>query len=142
MENNDPTIDPEEARAALADIDGAEHAVRDVPWPAWLYLANAFVLLVLPATQVLPGRWPAVAILIILAQVYVNRWAGERYSIPWAVPSDVAFRICCFSALALSCGGFLVASFTEPTWYTTFAGVVAAPLYLLGCVRHHRKATR
>ena len=142
MENNRNLPDPAEAREVLADIERAEHAVRDVPWPIWLYAFNAVTLLALPATLLLPDYYSASAILLILAQISVNVWAGRHYTIPWAIPSDMTFRICCYIAVALSVSPFLLDIFTDPTWHVGIAGAIAAPLYLLGCLFHHRNATR
>ena len=131
---------PGEARAALDDIDRVQRAVRDTPWPVWLYPVNG-VLLAMFALTALLDSWLAflgVAAVIIA----VNVVTGYRMGTPWALPTDRGFLVC----VALS--GFCVALAqvvgdpSGPALPVVLLAAAATTTYSIGSILHYRSTRR
>lgn len=142
MENNDPITDPDEARASLADIDGAEHAVRDVPWPIWLYLVNAALLAMLTVAVSLDDRRTAAITAIALTMIAANYLAARALNIPWAIPSSRVFIGALSVCIVVAVGALMLADVVDTLWPFIALAAGNAVIYLIGCFHHHRTATR
>src|SRR3712207_6661629 len=105
MESISPRPDAAAAERALAEIESAQRAVRDTPWPVWLYPVNAVLLGVMALTTLLDEYRTAVWLVAGLAILGVNVLAGLRSGTPWALPTSRGF----LTAVAVS-AGFLVAA--------------------------------
>ena len=69
MENIDRSPSAAQAREALASIQGVQRAVRDTPWPTWLYPTNALLLGAMALTFLLQEHCNGVFITVVLAVV-------------------------------------------------------------------------
>ena len=67
METIDRNPDPHEASAGLEAVAEAQRAVRDRPWPLWLYPANALLLGGLALTGLEPSMLASLVMLVPLA---------------------------------------------------------------------------
>ena len=138
MENNVPVPDPAEARAALATIDTAQRAVRDTPWPTWIYPVNALLLGVMTLTFAL-GDDGSVPLFATGAVIFaVNMLAGYRMGTPYTLPTSRLFLASVGAAAACLAAAFVVAELTTLTWPIVVLAVAAATLYLAGGVAHRR----
>lgn len=142
MENNANTPDPAEAQAALADIENAERAVRDVPWPIWLYLANAVLLGAIAASFLVDTAAPGALLAVAVATITVNVLAARQLNIPWAVPTNRVFQASCVSAAVFLVAAAVISALADSRWPIVACSIGAAVVYLVGCAFHHRNATR
>ena len=142
MESIGRRPDPAEARAALASIQDVQRAVRDTPWPTWLYPANAALLAAMALAFLLPQHRLAAFWAVACTVVAVNVTAGYRMGTPWALPTSRAF----LAAVAVSggcvLGAVVVADLTERAWPVVALAVAAAGTYLAGSVAHRRSTGR
>jgi hypothetical protein len=138
MENNVHVPNPAEAREALADIDTAQRAVRDTPWPTWLYPVNALLLGAMTLTFALgdDGFVPLLATGAVI--VAVNMLAGYRMGTPFALPTSRIFLASVGVAMVCVLGAFIVAELTAQTWPIVVLAIAAAASYLAGGVVHRR----
>jgi hypothetical protein len=138
MENNVPAPNPAEAQAALAEIDTAQRAVRDTPWPTWIYPVNALLLGAMTATFALgeDGFVPFLAAGATL--IAVNVVAGYRMGTPYTLPTSRGFLALVAAAMACLVGGFIVAEVTTRGWPIVVLAVAATVLYLVAGVVHRR----
>ncbi len=136
MENIDPQPSASEAREALATIDGAQRAVRDTPWPAWIYPTNAVLLGALALAALLEQDRRFTAISLMFAIVGINLLAGYRTGVPSAVPTSRAFVVLVALAGACAAGAYVVAEVTEATWPVVVLAVLATAGYLLAGAAH------
>ncbi|GAB2588442.1 hypothetical protein Aab01nite_43100 [Paractinoplanes abujensis] len=140
MENIERVPDANEAREALASIDVAQRAVRDTPWPTWIYPVNAVLLggmalaALAPEHRRLTTLW-AVALVVIA----VNATVGYRMGTPWTWPTSRVFLASVVAAGACVAAAFVV---TGHTALTVALAVAAAALYLAGSVAHRRSTGR
>jgi hypothetical protein len=125
------------ARAALGEVADAQRAVRDNPWPVWLYPANAALLgLITLSTLLDPTERTSALLALSLAVVGLNLSAGYRMGTPWALPTSRTFlasvgvSVLCF-VLALAVVG-------SAAWLVPVLAVVATGTYLLGSLAHWR----
>lgn len=142
MESINPVPDATAAAKALAEIESAQRAVRDTPWPVWLYPVNAVLLGAMALTSLLDEHSLTALFAVALVVVAVNVLAGLRMGTPWAVPTSRGFLI----AGAVS-GGFLVAAVltsreTDRAWPVVLLAVGTTVSYLIGSVLHHRSTRR
>ncbi|MEU4422526.1 hypothetical protein AB0F81_18000 [Actinoplanes sp. NPDC024001] len=138
MENNTHVPDPAEAREALASIDTAQRAVRDTPWPTWIYPANAFLLGAMTLTFALgddgfPFLLAAGAVLMA-----VNVLAGYRMGTPYTLPTSRVFLALVGASTACLFAAFVVSELTAQAWPIVVLAVAAAAFYLAGGVAHRR----
>ncbi|GAA2884191.1 hypothetical protein Acy02nite_08070 [Actinoplanes cyaneus] len=138
MENNLDVPNPAEARKALADIDTVQRAVRDTPWPTWLYPVNALLLGAMTSTFALgdDGFVPLLASCAVL--IAVNTLAGYRMGTPFALPTSRVFLASVGAAMACLLAAFIVAEVTTQRWPILVLAVAAAAVYLAGGVAHRR----
>ena len=138
MENNTPAPDPAEARAALAGIDAVQRAVRDTPWPTWIYPVNALLLGVMTLTFALgdDGFVPLLATGAVL--MAVNLLAGFRMGAPYTLPTSRAFLALAGAAFACLVGGLVVAEVTTPRWPIVVLAAATTAFYLAAGVAHRR----
>ena len=138
MENNVPVPDPAEARAALATIDTAQRAVRDTPWPTWIYPVNALLL----GFMTLTFAWGDDGFVPLLATgavlFAVNVVAGYRMGTPYTVPTSRTFLALAGAAMACLVAGFVVAELTPRSWPIVVLAVATAAFYLAAGVAHRR----
>ena len=138
MENNLSVPDPAEAREALATIDTAQRAVRDTPWPTWIYPVNALLLGTMTLTIALgdDGFVPLLAAGAVL--MAVNLLAGYRMGTPYTLPTSRTFLALAGASIACLAAAFVVAELTTQRWPIVVLAVAAAALYLAGGVAHRR----
>ncbi|WP_110239569.1 hypothetical protein [Nocardioides gilvus] len=142
MENNDlPSVSAEEARSTLAELEAAQRAVRDTPWPTWLYPVNAVLLGAYALHALIEDPWRlAVAMGIAGAILALNIVVGKRMGTPWILPTSRGFLACV--ALAAACMvTAVVLGHEHPALVITLAAA-ATVLYLLGAAIHHRSTRR
>ena len=139
METNS-SPDPAAAREALAQAAADQRAVRDTPWPTWLYPVNAVLLGAYAAATLLdPWHLPAWLALAAL-MLAVNITVGRRMGTPWVLPTSRGFLT--FLVLAAAC--MVGAIFTGPEHPTAVWALAAGACisYLVGCAFHHRSTRR
>ncbi|WP_229067361.1 hypothetical protein [Actinoplanes sp. DH11] len=138
MENNAQVPNAAEAREALADIDTAQRAVRDTPWPTWIYPVNALLLGAMTLTFALgdDGFVPLLATSAVL--IAVNLLAGYRMGTPYTLPTSRAFLASVGAAIACLFTAFVVAELTAQRWPIVVLAIAAAAFYLAGGVAHRR----
>lgn len=143
METIDSSPDPRAASSALDAVAEAQRAVRDRPWPLWLYPLNALLLGgVALAGLIRPSMVAALVVLVLGATLAaVNHWAGRRMGTPFAVPTSRGFRI-----LAAASGAFVIASLfardAALEWAVIACAGGAVIAYSLGSVLHYRSTHR
>lgn len=130
----------DEARAALREAQAAEHAVRDTPWPVWLYPVNALLLgSYALATLVGSGRllvWLGIAAVMLTINVVV----GRRMGTPWIVPTSRGFQVALGVAAACMVAA-LVVDRDRPVAVIVLAAA-AVVTFLVGSVLHRRSTGR
>ena len=138
MENDASVPNPAEAREALATIDTVQRAVRDTPWPTWLYPVNALLLGAMTLTFALgdDGFVPLLATGAVL--IAVNMLAGYRMGTPFTLPTSRLFLASVGAAMACLLGAFTVAEFTTRAWPIVLLAIAATAFYLAGGVAHRR----
>ncbi|MEU4559544.1 hypothetical protein AB0F72_14260 [Actinoplanes sp. NPDC023936] len=138
MENNPHVPDPAEAREALATIDTAQRAVRDTPWPTWIYPVNALLLGAMTLTFAFgdDGFAPLLAASAVL--LAINMLAGYRMGTPYTLPTSRAFLALVGAAIACLLAAFIVAELTTRSWPIVVLAIAAAAFYLAGGVVHRR----
>ncbi|NAZ75431.1 hypothetical protein GTQ99_08350 [Kineococcus sp. T13] len=138
MESTGARPDPDQARAALAGIHQAQRAVRDTPWPTWLYPANALLLGAMALTPLLEQHRTRAFLLVALVVVGVNLVAGYRMGTPWALPTSRLFLGAVTAAGACVLAALLLGDVTARSWPVPVLAIAAAGLYLAGAVAHRR----
>ncbi|GIE28742.1 hypothetical protein Ait01nite_017870 [Actinoplanes italicus] len=138
MENNVHVPNPAEAREALADIDTAQRAVRDTPWPTWLYPVNALLLGAMTLTFALGDDGFVPLLATSAALTAINVLAGYRMGTPFTLPTSRAFLALVGATIACLLSAFVVAELTGRTWPIVVLAVAAATFYLAGGVVHRR----
>jgi hypothetical protein len=138
MENNAYVPNPAEAREALATIDTAQRAVRDTPWPTWIYPVNALLLAAMTLTFALGEDGFVFLLATGAALVAVNALAGYRMGTPYTLPTSRIFFALVGASMACLLGAFVVAELTARAWPIVVLAVAAAAFYLAGGVAHRR----
>ncbi|MEV4704469.1 hypothetical protein [Actinoplanes sp. NPDC049316] len=138
MENNPHVPNPAEAREALANIDTAQRAVRDTPWPTWIYLVNALLIGAMTLTFALGDDGHVFLLGTSAALTAVNMLAGYRMGTPFALPTSRVFLAAVGASVACVLAAFIVAELTTQPWPIVVLAVVAAAFYLAGGVAHRR----
>ncbi|MEU8238471.1 hypothetical protein AB0C07_09515 [Actinoplanes missouriensis] len=138
MENDSHVPDPAEAREALATIDSAQRAVRDTPWPTWIYPVNALLLGAMTLTFALgdDGRTYLFATGAVL--LAINVLAGYRMGTPYTLPTSRTFLALAFTAIGCLAAAFVVSEITTRSWPIIVLAVAATVLYLIAGVVHRR----
>jgi hypothetical protein len=143
MESIGRTPDRAEAREALASIDRSQKAVRDTPWPTWIYPVNAALIGIMALTFLAPEpRRFAALIGVAFLIVVVNLTAGYRMGTPWTLPTSRAFLAAVAASGLCVLAAFFVADNTDLTWPVVALAVAATALYLAGSVAHRRSTGR
>ncbi|MFS8479339.1 MAG: hypothetical protein FWJ93_10370 [Micromonosporaceae bacterium] len=143
METIDRNPDPHEASAGLEAVAEAQRAVRDRPWPLWLYPTNALLLGGLALTGLVESSMLASLVMLVLgvALAALNYWAGRLMGTPFAVPTSRGFRV-----LAALSGAFVIVSLfvraADLEWAIIVCAAGAAISYGLGSVLHYRSTHR
>ncbi|MBL7255342.1 hypothetical protein [Paractinoplanes lichenicola] len=140
MENIERVPDSTAAREALASIDVAQRAVRDTPWPTWLYPVNAVLLGAMALTALAPedNRFPTL-LAVAFAVIAVNAVTGYRMGTPWTWPTSRVFLVSVIGAGLCMAAAFAVSDHTGPV---IALAVATAALYLVGSVAHRRTTGR
>jgi Kef-type K+ transport system membrane component KefB len=142
MENVSRGPDPAEARDALASIRDVQRAVRDTPWPTWLYPVNAVLLGALALTPVLHEHRSSVLLAVALTVMGVNGTAGYRMGTPWALPTSRGFLAAVVASVSCVVAAFAVTDLTERTWPVVVLAIATTAIYLAGGVIHRRSTGR
>ena len=138
MESTGGGPDPDQARAALAGIDQVQRAVRDTPWPTWLYPTNALLLGAMTLTFLLQQHRTVVFVVVALLVAGVNLVAGYRMGTPWALPTSRLFLGAVAAAGACVLAASVLSDSTNSRWPVLVLAIVASGLYLAGAVAHRR----
>lgn len=143
METINPDPGPREASAGLDAAADARRAVRDRPWPLWLYPINALLLGGLALAGLLRSSMLATLVVLILgiALAALNYRAGRLIGTPFAIPTSLGFRI-----LVAVSGAFVLVSLlargADLEWAIIVCAVGAVISYGLGSVLHYRSTHR
>ncbi|OJF12524.1 hypothetical protein [Couchioplanes caeruleus] len=138
MENNPHVPNSVEAREALAHIDTAQRAVRDAPWPTWIYPVNALLLGAMTLTFALGDDGFVFLLATSAALIAVNMLAGYRMGAPFTLPTSRAFLASAGAAGACVLTAFIAADLTAQPWPIVVLAIAAAAFYLAGGVAHRR----
>lgn len=142
MENSRRALDPAEARDALAGIQDVQRAVRDTPWPTWLYAVNAVLLGAMTSTSLLDENRSSALLAVALTVVAVNITAGYRMGTPWALPTSRGFLAAVAASAVCVVAALGVAELTRATWPIVVLAIAATAVYLAGSVVHRRSTGR
>lgn len=143
MESIGRTPDPAEAREALASIDRVQRAVRDTPWPTWIYPVNAVLMGAMALATLTPeGRRPIALMAAALLTVAVNVTAGYRMGTPWTLPTSRVFLAAVAASGLCVLAATAVADSAGPSWPIVALAAAAAAFYLAGSVAHRRSTGR
>ena len=134
--------DPAEARRALASVRDVQRAVRDTPWPAWLYPVNAALLGAAVLTALLEEHRTGAFLVVALPIVVVNVPAGYRMGAPWILPTSRGFLAAVATSGACVLAALVVADLTERAWPVVVLAIAATGTYLAGAVVHRRSTGR
>lgn len=143
METTVPNPDRHEAAAALAGVADVRRAVRDRPWPVWLYPTNALLLGGLALAGLVQSSMLGSLIVLALgtAIAALNYWAGRLIGTPFAIPTNRGFRI-----LAALSAVFVIASLfaraADLGWAIVACAAAATVSYSVGSVLHRRSTHR
>jgi len=139
METIDPTPDPREAAAALGAVSDAQAAVRDRPWPIWLYPINALLLGGVALAGLVDSAAIGALVIGVLAVclVALNYGAGRHMGTPFAIPTSRGFRVLVAAASAFVIGA-LFARMADLDWAIIACAVGATSCYAIGAVLHVR----
>jgi hypothetical protein len=138
MENNTHVPNPAEAREALADIDTAQRAVRDTPWPTWIYPVNALLLGAMTLTFAFGDDGFVYLLAAAATLMAVNVLAGYRMGTPYTLPTSRVFLALVGASAACLFAAFVVAELTAQAWPIVVLAVATAAFYLAGGVAHRR----
>jgi len=142
MENIERRPSPAEAREALASVERAQRAVRDTPWPTWLYPVNALLIAGMALTSLLPQQRTAALLAVALTIVGVNVVAGYRMGTPWALPARRAFLAAVAASTLCVVAAVAIADVVERALPVVVLAVAAAVIYLAGGVAHRASTGR
>ncbi|MCZ4560181.1 hypothetical protein O4160_04955 [Rhodococcus sp. IEGM 1401] len=131
---------PAEARTALDDIDRVQRAVRDTPWPIWLYPVNAVLLAVFALTALLDSQAAPLGVAAVI--IAVNVITGYRMGTPWALPTNRGFLTCvALSALCVALAQ-AVGNPGGPARPVLLLAIASASIYSIGSILHYRSTRR
>ncbi|GIF75099.1 hypothetical protein [Asanoa siamensis] len=143
METNGPGPSRYEAANDLAAIAHVQRAVRNRPWPIWLYPANALLLGGLALTGLIESSALAALVALALAcsLAAVNYRVGRAIGTPYAIPSSRGFRV-----LAALSAAFVIVSVLVPAdgprWLILAGAAGAVISYTAGAAVHVRSTRR
>jgi len=143
METIDSTPDPRSAAADLDAIADAKRAIRDRPWPSWLYPVNVIALGGVALSGIIDSSMIAALVTLAFAMVLAiaNSAAGQLIGAPFALPTSRTFRI-----LAAVSAVFVLASLPARLIGSdalVIASAAAAMLsYAIGAVVHAASTRR
>ena len=143
METIGPNPDPREAAAELDAAGHAQRAVRDRPWPTWLYPINATLLGGVALAGLLRSSMLAAVLVVVLASALaaLNYWAGRLMGTPFAIPTSTGFHV-----LAAASGLFIIGSLFARSagldWVIVAFAAGAVVSYGLASVVHYRSTRR
>lgn len=141
MENNRPAVDPAAAADALAEIDQDRRAVRDTPWPAWLYPVNSLLIAAIGLSFQLPERamWVTLALSLLLAGA--NLLAGRVNGVPFALPTSRLFVGLVAVSAVLLLASRTAAREADGPWLNVAVSLAAGATYAVAS-RVHFRSTR
>ncbi|WP_434739488.1 hypothetical protein [Micromonospora sp. SH-82] len=137
MESIEPTPNRHQAAADLDAVAAAQHAVRNRPWPRWIYPANALLLGAMALTPLLESARLGAWITLGIAVFALNYWAGHQIGTPFAIPTSRGF----LAAVALSAvflATAMIAGDADATWLVVACAAGTSISYTIGSVLHHR----
>jgi hypothetical protein len=142
MESIERGPDRTEAREALASIERAQRAVRDTPWPTWIYPVNAGLLGLMALTFLLQEHRTATLLVVASVMVGINVTAGYRMGTPWTLPTSRTFLALVATSGLCLVAAVVVADLTEAAWPVVVLAVTATVAYVAGGVAHRRSTGR
>lgn len=142
METTRPTPDGAEAAAALAAIDRSQRAVRDTPWPVWIYPVNAVLLGAMALTPLVGTSGPSAVVAVAFALVVANLAAGRSNGAPFALPTSRGFLVAVALSTLCVVLALVTASLTDSAAPVVALAVGATATYAAGSVVHHRSTHR
>jgi hypothetical protein len=142
MESIERVPTSSEARDALASIQDVQRAVRDTPWPTWIYPVNAVLLGAMALTSLLPEHRSSALLAVALTVVGVNVTAGYRMGTPWTLPTSPGFLAAVAASALCMVAALAVTGLTERTWPVVVLAIAATAIYLTGGVVHRRSTGR
>lgn len=142
MESINSVPDAAAAAKALAEIESAQRAVRDTPWPVWLYPVNAVLLGAMALTTLLDEHSSKALLAIALAVLAVNVLAGLRIGTPWALPTSRGFLTAVAVSVGLLVAAMVTSDLTDRAWPVVLLAVGTTVSYLIGSALHHRSTRR
>lgn len=141
MENIGRAPGSVEARDALASIQDVQQALRDTPWPTWLYPFNAVLLGALALTPLLEENRSSAVLALALAVVTANVATGYRMGTPWVLPASRGFLVAVVASISCVVAALVISSLSARVWPILVLGGATTTLYLVGAVMH-RGSTR
>ncbi|MFD0555898.1 hypothetical protein ACFQ3B_02415 [Stackebrandtia endophytica] len=139
METIDGTVGRDKAAADLAAVAAAQRAVRDQPWPIWLYPANAVLLATMALTPMLSDAMKLMTCLPLAAVVFgLNYWVGLRIGTPFALPTSRGFLTAVVIAGLILIAAVLAGSLGAPNGIFPLLAVGVAVSYGIGSILHYR----
>lgn len=140
MENIERETTASEARRALEGIESAQLAVRNTPWPTWIYPINAALLGALALSALVEQDRRTIVLALMAVIIAINVYAGYRTGVPSAMPTSGMFVAVVAASGACVVAAFVVTEFTTSVWPVVVLAVLAAVGYLIGG-RIHRVST-
>lgn len=143
METNGESSDRISAVDGLDAIAAARRAVRDQPWPTWLYPTNALLLGAITLTSLLDSSMMASLLILVLGVgvALINYQAGRLMGTPYAVPTSKVFLgFVILAGASTATAVVLRETLSEQGIIACASGAVIS--YGLGSVVHYRSTRR
>lgn len=139
METKERPPGPTEAAADLFAVAAARRAVRDRPWPIWLYAANTLLLGAMATTPLLPDRAALAAWMVSGIGVFaLNFWAGHRIGTPFAIPTSRGFGAAVAVSALFLAAALVVGDANGAQWVVLACAAGTALSYAAGSLIHYR----
>jgi hypothetical protein len=129
----------------VRSVQDAQRAVRDTPWPTWIYPVNAVLLGAMAVAALLHEHRSSVLLALALTVVGVNLTAGYRMGSPWALPTSRGFLAsvaALASCLVAALAALAAPNLTQRSWPVVVLAMAATAIYLVGSVVHRRSTGR
>ncbi|MBO3103505.1 hypothetical protein [Cellulomonas fengjieae] len=142
MEMNQPSPGGAEAAAALAAITSSQKAVRDTPWPVWIYPVNAVLLGAMALTPLTETSGSPALIATAIAVIVANLAAGWHNGAPFALPTSRGFLTAVVLSALCVVLALVTADVTGNALPVIALAVAATTTYAVGSVVHYRSTHR
>lgn len=138
-----PAPTPDSAASDLQAATDAARAVRDRPWPTWLYPVNTVLLGAMALAPLLPD--PAMIplwLVVLFSVIAANSWAGYRMGTPMALPTSRGFLFAVALASLFLVTAVLVGLSGGPAWIAVVCAAGTSASYGIGSYVHYRDTRR